>query len=120
MNVFGIVSLIVPISLVILTGLFKIQKRGTGAVGKVFGPVMIVWFVTLAVLGASHIVTHVDIMRAASPLYAIAFVAHAPTTAFFVRQITVPTLVAPYPGARRCEAVATCLAPTRSPCPDRT
>ncbi|MFM0377824.1 potassium transporter Kup [Paraburkholderia strydomiana] len=75
---------IVPISLVILTGLFKLQKRGTGAVGKVFGPVMIVWFVTLAALGLSHIVTHVDIVRAASPLYAVAFVAQAPATAFVV------------------------------------
>ncbi|WP_408176021.1 potassium transporter Kup [Paraburkholderia strydomiana] len=75
---------IVPISLVILTGLFKLQKRGTGVVGKVFGPVMIAWFVTLAGLGLSHIVTHLDIVRAASPFYAIAFVSHAPTTAFVV------------------------------------
>lgn len=75
---------IVPISLVILTGLFKLQKRGTGAVGKVFGPIMIVWFVTLAALGVSHIVTHVSILAAASPFYAAAFVAHAPGTAFIV------------------------------------
>ncbi|WP_144149031.1 potassium transporter Kup [Paraburkholderia sp. BCC1884] len=75
---------IVPISLVILTGLFKLQKRGTGAVGKVFGPIMIVWFVTLAALGVSHIVTHVSILKAVSPFYAAVFVAHAPGTAFIV------------------------------------
>jgi KUP system potassium uptake protein len=75
---------IVPISLIILTGLFKLQKRGTGAVGKVFGPVMIAWFLTLAALGLFHISTHVDIVRAASPLYAVVFVAHAPATAFVV------------------------------------
>lgn len=75
---------IVPIALVILTGLFKLQKRGTGAVGQVFGPVMIVWFVTLAVLGVSHIASHPGILQAASPLYALSFVVHAPGTAFVV------------------------------------
>ncbi|VXC17812.1 putative potassium transport system protein kup 3 [Burkholderia sp. 8Y] len=75
---------IVPISLVILTGLFKLQKRGTGAVGKVFGPVMIAWFLTLAALGLSHIIPHPQILRAVSPVYAIAFLAHAPATAFVV------------------------------------
>jgi KUP system potassium uptake protein len=75
---------IVPISLVILTGLFKLQKRGTGAVGSLFGPVMIVWFLTLAALGILHILTHRSIIEAVSPLYAIAFVTHAPGTAFVV------------------------------------
>jgi KUP system potassium uptake protein len=75
---------IVPISLVILTGLFKLQKRGTGTVGKVFGPVMIVWFITLAALGLLHIVSGPAIIEAVSPLYAVRFVAHAPGTAFVV------------------------------------
>ncbi len=75
---------IVPISLVILTGLFKLQKRGTGTVGKVFGPIMIIWFVTLAALGLLHIVTGPGIIKAASPLYAVTFVTHAPGTAFVV------------------------------------
>ena len=75
---------IVPISLVILTGLFKLQKRGTGTVGKVFGPVMIVWFITLAALGLLHIVAGPAIIEAVSPLYAVRFVAHAPGTAFVV------------------------------------
>lgn len=75
---------IVPISLVILTGLFAIQKRGTSAVGKVFGPIMVLWFITLAALGLLHIVEHPGILRAASPTYAISFVTHNPTTAFIV------------------------------------
>lgn len=75
---------IVPIALVILTGLFKLQKRGTGAVGKVFGPVMLVWFVTLAVLGIVNITDHPEIMRAASPYYAFIFLTRAPATAFIV------------------------------------
>ena len=75
---------IVPISLVILTGLFAIQKHGTSAVGKVFGPVMVVWFVTLAALGLLHIVQHPVILEAASPIFAISFLAHSPGTAFIV------------------------------------
>jgi KUP system potassium uptake protein len=75
---------IVPISLVILTGLFAIQKHGTSTVGKVFGPIMVVWFVTLAALGLLHIVQHPAILEAASPTFAVAFVAHSPGTAFIV------------------------------------
>ena len=75
---------IVPISLVILTALFAIQKHGTSAVGKVFGPVMVVWFLTLAALGLLHIVQHPGILEAASPTFAIAFVVHNPATAFIV------------------------------------
>ncbi len=75
---------IVPIALVILTGLFAIQKSGTAVVGKVFGPVMVLWFVTLAALGLLHIAQHPGILMAASPTYAIGFIVHAPTTAFIV------------------------------------
>ncbi|WP_321962263.1 potassium transporter Kup [Paraburkholderia sp. J7] len=75
---------IVPIALVILTGLFKLQKHGTATVGKVFGPVMIVWFLTLAVLGVFHIAHNPGILRGALPSYALSFVAHAPGTAFVV------------------------------------
>jgi KUP system potassium uptake protein len=75
---------IVPISLVILTGLFAIQKHGTGTVGKLFGPVMVVWFITLAALGLLHIAQRPSILEAASPYYAAAFVANNPKTAFVV------------------------------------
>ena len=75
---------IVPISLVILTGLFAIQKHGTATVGKVFGPVMVVWFLTLAALGVLHIAERPGILEAASPLFAASFVTHNPGTAFVV------------------------------------
>jgi len=75
---------IVPISLVILTGLFAIQKRGTSAVGKVFGPIMVVWFITLAALGVLHAAQRPGILMAASPTYAMKFVANNPGTAFIV------------------------------------
>lgn len=75
---------IVPTALVILSGLFVLQKQGAGMVGKLFGPLMIVWFVALAVMGLSHIVSHPDILQAASPSYAAKFIAHNPGTAFIV------------------------------------
>ena len=75
---------IVPISLVILTGLFKIQKRGTSAVGRLFGPVMVLWFLVLAALGIMHIVMHPLIIEAVSPTFALTFILHAPATAFVV------------------------------------
>jgi KUP system potassium uptake protein len=64
---------IVPISVVILILLFMIQPRGTGAVGRLFGPVMVVWFVTLAVLGIWHIVREPSVLAALSPGYAFNF-----------------------------------------------
>ena len=75
---------IVPIALIILTGLFKLQKRGTGAVGILFGPVMLIWFVALAVIGVTNIAGHPDILRAVSPVFAFNFLTHAPATAFIV------------------------------------
>ncbi len=64
---------IVPITVAILTGLFMIQSKGTEKVGRLFGPVMIVWFSTLAVLGASHLVQNWGILAALNPMHAIAF-----------------------------------------------
>jgi KUP system potassium uptake protein len=69
----GFEPFIVPITIIILILLFMIQPRGTGAVGRLFGPVMIVWFVTLAVLGIWHIVLEPSVLAALSPLYAINF-----------------------------------------------
>ncbi|MGI4858213.1 MAG: potassium transporter Kup [Janthinobacterium lividum] len=80
----GMSHFVVPISLVILTGLFAIQSRGTGMVGKIFGPVMIIWFLALAGLGLLHIFEQPSILRAASPQYALAFVMHNPALAFIV------------------------------------
>jgi KUP system potassium uptake protein len=73
---------IVPITLVILVGLFLLQSRGTGKIGKVFGPVMVLWFIVLAVLGAIAIAREPQILFAADPRYAVALFATEPWTAF--------------------------------------
>jgi KUP system potassium uptake protein len=64
---------VVPIAVVILIGLFMVQRRGTGAVGKVFGPVMMVWFATIAVLGLSWVVQDPAIIRSINPWYAFEY-----------------------------------------------
>lgn len=63
--------LVVPITLAILTGLFLVQKRGTGGIGKVFGPVMIFWFLALSALGLRSIVAHPEVLAAVNPVYAV-------------------------------------------------
>jgi KUP system potassium uptake protein len=75
-------SLVVPITLVIITILFSIQRFGTGAVGRLFGPVMGVWFAVLAVAGLGQIVDEPAILRALSPSYAVSFFLDHPGTAF--------------------------------------
>ncbi|WP_448205132.1 potassium transporter Kup [Azospirillum sp. sgz302134] len=60
---------IVPITLVVLTILFLFQRQGTGRVGIFFGPVMALWFATLAVLGAAQVVRAPDVLRALNPYY---------------------------------------------------
>jgi KUP system potassium uptake protein len=67
----------------IIIALFAIQKRGTQAVGTMFGPVMMIWFITLAVLGVMQIVKNPSILGAASPTHAIAFWYAEPLKAFF-------------------------------------
>ena len=66
-------NLVVPISLVILVGLFAFQRFGTAKVGKIFGPLMITWFVTLAGLGIYNIIDNPIVLRALSPYWAIRF-----------------------------------------------
>ena len=66
---------VLPISLVVLIGLFLIQRRGTAQVGAVFGPVMLFWFTTLGVLGAVNVIRHPDVLRAINPMYALHFFA---------------------------------------------
>jgi KUP system potassium uptake protein len=65
---------IVPIALVVVVGLFALQHRGTERVGRLFGPVMLVWFITIAVLGANALVRHPAVLRALDPIHALAFV----------------------------------------------
>jgi KUP system potassium uptake protein len=64
---------VVPISVVILIGLFMVQRLGTGFVGRFFGPVIVIWFVTLAVIGLVHIAREPAILAALNPLHAWEF-----------------------------------------------
>ena len=73
---------VVPIALVILAGLFMFQRFGTERVGRLFGPVMVVWFVVIAALGIWHIGDSPGILRALSPHYALLFVVGQPAVAF--------------------------------------
>src|SRR5215217_5802209 len=75
-------SLVVPIALVILTVLFVIQRFGTGAVGRLFGPVMGLWFTVLAIAGLREVIDHPSILRALSPSYAVQFFVEHGGTAF--------------------------------------
>ena len=69
----GFKPLVLPISIGILIGLFMLQSRGTAKVGMLFGPIMAVYFVVLAVLGVWHIGSDLTILKALSPTYALAF-----------------------------------------------
>lgn len=73
---------IIPITIFILTVLFFVQKRGTGTVGMVFGPIMIAWFSCLGLLGLLSIVQSPHVMLALNPVYAVDFVMSSPHTAF--------------------------------------
>ena len=79
----GLAHWVVPLSALIIVALFAFQNRGTGKVGAVFAPIMIVWFLTLAVLGVWHVAQNPSVLRALSPYYAIDFFVHARWTAFF-------------------------------------
>jgi KUP system potassium uptake protein len=79
----GLAHWVVPLSALIIVGLFAFQNRGTGKVGAVFAPVMILWFLSLALLGVWHVAQHPAVLRALSPYYAIEFFAQARWTAFF-------------------------------------
>jgi KUP system potassium uptake protein len=65
---------IVPITAVIIVCLFMVQRHGTAKVGRFFGPVMILWFVSIGAFGVAGIVDHPEILRALSPTYALSFV----------------------------------------------
>jgi KUP system potassium uptake protein len=75
---------VIPITLVILFCLFAVQKRGTAGIGKFFGPITVVWFITIAVLGVSHIVENPAILWAVSPHYALMFMWTQPGTTFII------------------------------------
>ena len=86
---------VIPLSIVIIAGLFAIQRFGTGLVGGLFGPVMAIWFLTIGILGAVHVVANPVVLQAASPTYALGFLAADPVRAFF----TLGTVVLAVTGA---------------------
>jgi KUP system potassium uptake protein len=73
---------IIPITMVVIFILFWVQSKGTALVGAFFGPIMVLWFGTLAVLGAVNIMHEPLVLQALSPIYAIRFFAAAPWVAF--------------------------------------
>jgi KUP system potassium uptake protein len=77
----------VPIVIVIITLLFLFQRAGTKVVGNSFGPLMVIWFTMLAVLGVMHITNHVEILHAFSPLYAFKLVLNYPGGFWFLGAI---------------------------------
>ncbi|KAA8995142.1 low affinity potassium transporter Kup [Affinibrenneria salicis] len=74
---------VVPLSIVVLTLLFIIQKRGTGTVGKLFAPVMLLWFLALAVLGARSIIANPTVLQALNPHWAVRFFIEYKLVSFF-------------------------------------
>ena len=79
----SVAGLVVPITAAIIVGLFLVQRLGTGAVGRLFGPVMGVWFAAIGAIGVRGIAAHPQILKALSPTYAVGFmVGHFPV-AFF-------------------------------------
>ena len=73
---------IMPIALVVIFGLFYVQKNGTAGIGRFFGPICALWFVTIAVLGIPHIWAHPEVLAAVSPHHALRFIVQHPGTTF--------------------------------------
>lgn len=75
---------VIPLTLVILFALFAVQKRGTAGIGKFFGPITLLWFAAITVLGVVHIVDHPEILKALIPLYAWKFAWNYPEVTFII------------------------------------
>ncbi|HEX5362094.1 MAG TPA: potassium transporter Kup [Fluviicoccus sp.] len=83
---------VLPITITVLITLFFIQRHGTGSVGKLFGPVMLVWFVTLGALGLYNIHNHPEVLLMVNPLWAIHFLTENPGTSFITLGAVVLTV----------------------------
>jgi len=80
----GLTHFVIPITLLILAMLFFIQRSGTHVVGKLFGPIMVVWFLALGALGLLHLMHAPEILKAISPVYAVSFLHDHALQAFIV------------------------------------
>jgi KUP system potassium uptake protein len=69
----GLHHFVVPLTLVVITGLFAVQRLGTGGIGKAFGPITLVWFLALVALGIPHVLANPSVLAALNPAYAIGF-----------------------------------------------
>jgi KUP system potassium uptake protein len=78
----GLHEMVIPITLVVLTALFAVQRFGTGGIGKFFGPITLVWFIVLIALGLPHISANPSVLVALNPAYAASFFIAQPTIAF--------------------------------------
>jgi KUP system potassium uptake protein len=75
---------IIPITIGVLTGLFFIQRHGTSSVGKLFGPIMVLWFGALGILGATSIAQNPVVLNAINPMYAVSFAVEHPAGMFLL------------------------------------
>ncbi|MFC7515612.1 potassium transporter Kup [Herbaspirillum sp. GCM10030257] len=78
----GLEPYVVPLTVIVLVGLYSVQARGTAGIGKWFGPIMVVWFATLAAMGIVNIIEAPDILAALNPLYALKFMVQNGLVAF--------------------------------------
>jgi KUP system potassium uptake protein len=80
----GMKSAVIPVTLIIIIGLFLIQSRGTEKVGRLFGPVMLVWFLVLAVTGVSALIRNPAVLAALNPVYAVLLLSARPGVAMAI------------------------------------
>ena len=73
---------IIPITIGLLVGLFLIQRHGTGRVGSLFGPITMVWFITIGIMGANSIMQTPMVLKALNPMYALTFAVEHPGSMF--------------------------------------
>jgi KUP system potassium uptake protein len=78
----GVDQMVIPITIAVLTALFALQRLGTGLVGGLFGPVMLVWFAVIGIVGLGEIIPHPEIVKALLPSYGVQFFVDHPGVAF--------------------------------------
>jgi KUP system potassium uptake protein len=75
---------VLPLSVFVLVGLFTFQKQGTARIGGAFGPIMVLWFIVIGVLGFAGVIHHPGVLAAIDPRYGLAYLSSAGTTGFLV------------------------------------
>jgi KUP system potassium uptake protein len=83
---------VMPMAVMILLALFSVQSRGTARIGKAFGPVILVWFATIAVLGVGGILHRPDVLAAVNPAHALGFLLEHPRVGFLVLGAAFPAI----------------------------